>query len=149
MNERSKLLAIASYNFIPPTDGGKRAVYYFQTYLGEYFDTELITTSGNVHSGNERFRVNDLLGKSRLRYINPLPFFKLRKKIKAEKIQWLLLEQVYFGWLGVLLKVFTGVHLIIRHHNIEALRFRSLKKWWAPVLWVYEKYICRIADLNF
>jgi hypothetical protein len=146
---KEKLLTIASYSFIPPTDGGKRCIYYFQTYLSEYYDIEIISTPDNNVSRKETFNVNRLLAKSRLRYINVFLFFKLYKKIRREKIKLLLLEQAYFGWLCILLKVFTGVQLIIHNHNIEALRFRSLNKWWWTILWLYEKYTCKFADINF
>jgi glycosyltransferase involved in cell wall biosynthesis len=149
MKEKEKLLTIAGYKFIPPTDGGKRAIYYFQKYLSEYFDIEIVSTPDNNVTGAETIYLNPLLGKSRLRYINIFLFFKLYKKIKGEQIKLLLLEQVYFGWLGTLLKIFTGVRLIIHHHNIEALRFKSLMKWWWMILWLYEKYTCRFADINF
>ena len=148
MSDKQKILTIAGYKFLPPTDGGKRCIYYFNSYLAEHFDIDIASTSNN-EEGNYAFRLSKFLGTSKLRYINPFLFFSLRKKIKKEKIKLLMLEQTYFGWLGILLKTFTGVRLIIHHHNIEGLRFKSLKKWWAPMLLQYEKYTCKFADINF
>ena len=60
-----------------------------------------------------------------------------------------MLIHPYYGWLGILLKIFTKVKLVINSHNIESLRFKSMNKsWWKP-LWYYEKYIHRNANLNF
>jgi len=148
MINKPKILSIAAYKFIPANDGGKRAIYFFETYLAGHFDVEIITTGDNK-PGKEAFVVNGLLGTSKWRYINFLLFFTLYKKIKREGITILLLEQVYFGWLGILLKLFTGIKLLVRHHNIESLRFKSLHKWWWRIMWLYEKYICSYADLNF
>jgi glycosyltransferase involved in cell wall biosynthesis len=49
----------------------------------------------------------------------------------------------------MLLKKFCRVKLIVHSHNIEGKRWKSLGKWWWPVLWTYEKYIHRQADYNF
>jgi hypothetical protein len=50
---------------------------------------------------------------------------------------------------GFLLKKITGVKLIIHSHNIESLRFKSTGKWWWKMLWHYEKWTHRQADINF
>ncbi len=90
-----------------------------------------------------------LLSNSKFRYCNPLYFFKLKRIIKEKKISHLIIEHPYYGWLGIALQKFTGVKLIVHSHNIEALRFRSLGKWWWRILWVYEKMVHGFADLNF
>lgn len=90
-----------------------------------------------------------ILGTSKLRYGNPLLFFKLKKIIQQNKITDLIIVHPYFGWLAWLLKKSTGVKLSLLSHNIEAERFKSMGKWWWRMLWLYEKNTHKIIDHNF
>ena len=90
-----------------------------------------------------------VLGSSKLRYGNPLLFFKVRQIIKQNKITDLIIVHPYYGWLAWLLKKSTGVKLSLLSHNIEAVRFKSMGKWWWKMLWFYEKNTHKIIDHNF
>ncbi|MCY7293126.1 MAG: glycosyltransferase, partial [Ferruginibacter sp.] len=90
-----------------------------------------------------------VLGSSKLRYANPLLFFKLKKIINEKKITDLIIVHPYHGWLAWLLKKSTGVKLTMLSHNIEAVRFKSMGKPWWKMLWVYEKNVHKILDNNF
>ncbi len=57
-----------------------------------------------------------------------------------------MLEHPYYGWLGYVLKRFLKVKLIIRSHNIEGLRFKSLGKWCGKYCGGMKR---KIADLCF
>lgn len=146
---KPKLLTLCGYRVMPATDGGKKGIYLFEKYLADHFNLIMVSTIDNQPDEVLDFSLRKLLGTSALRYINPLLFFKMYRIIKKERISFLLLEHCYFGWLGLLLKWFYGVNLIIHHHNIEAKRFRSLQKWWWFILWQYEKFVSRQASKNF
>ena len=83
------------------------------------------------------------------RYINPFLLLKLKSIIKQKNITHLILEQPFYGWLGVLAKWFFKIKLIIHAHNIESLRFKSTGKWWWGILWHYERFVYRQANINF
>ena len=99
--------------------------------------------------GDLKNSFHPILGTSKLRYANPLLFFKLKKLIGENKITDLLIVHPYFGWLAWLLKKTTGVRLSLLSHNIEAMRFKSMRKWWWRGLWQYEKNVHQIIDHNF
>ncbi len=90
-----------------------------------------------------------VLGSTKLRYANPLLFFKLKKIIQQKKITDLIIVHPYYGWLAWLLKKSTGVKLSMLSHNIEAVRFKSMGKPWWRLLWFYEKHTHQILDHNF
>ncbi len=90
-----------------------------------------------------------ILGSSKLRYANPFLFFKIQKLIKHKGITDLIIVHPYYGWLAWLLKKSTGVKLSLLSHNIEAVRFKSMDKWWWKMLWFYEKNTHKIIDHNF
>lgn len=59
------------------------------------------------------------------------------------------MEHPYYGWLGSLLKRSCNIKLLVHSHNIESLRFKSTGRWWWRILWNYEQFTYRIADINF
>lgn len=103
----------------------------------------------NADPDHAGLRLEKMLSNSPLRYVNPFLFFRLRNYIKRNNITHLIIEHPYFGWLGWLLKKFCGIRLAIHSHNIEGLRFKSTGKWWWGILWNYEKWVHRRADINF
>lgn len=129
--------------------GGQKGIYLFLTYLARYHPVICYTTSNNVPGGHENFTVKKIIGNGRLRYINPFYFFRLRREFRRDGITHLLLEQPYYGWLAFLLKKFLKIKLIVHSHNIEALRFKSTKKWWWRIMARYEKWIHKKADFSF
>jgi polysaccharide biosynthesis protein PslH len=149
MKKAVKVLSLVSYKFLPPDMGGQKGIAFFNRYLSSKLDLCCVTIEENRDSSGEGYPVKNMLSNSKLRYINPFYFFTLRSFIRQNSITHLIIEHPYYGWLGILLKWFCKVKLVVHSHNMEAQRFRSMGKWWWGVLWHYEKYTHRAADLNF
>lgn len=147
--KKIKVLSIVSYPFLPPKMGGQKGIAFFNRFLSKYVQLSCITTKANLQSKEEPYEILAVLSNSPLRYINIFYFFTIRKIIKKEAISHLIIEHPYYGWLGVLLKKFCNIRLIVHSHNIESIRFKSMKKWWWKILWHYEKYTHQNADINF
>ena len=149
MNSAVKVLSLVSYKFLPPDMGGQKGIAYFNRYLSKKIDLVCVTTQENTNIETEGYPVKNILSNSGLRYINPFYFFTLSRIIREDKITHLIIEHPYYGWMGILLKWFCKIKLIVHSHNIEGLRFKSTGKWWWGILWHYEKFTHRNADLNF
>jgi polysaccharide biosynthesis protein PslH len=145
----TNVLSIVSYKFLPPDMGGQKGIAFFNRYLGKHTNLSCVTIQDNTQFSNEGYPIKNILSNSRLRYINPFYYFTLSRIIREEKITHLIVEHPYYGWLGVLLKWFSKVKLVIHSHNIESLRFKTMDKWWWGILWQYEKWTHKHADLNF
>lgn len=143
------IAAIVPYKIYPYNSGGQKSISLFYQFLSEKRDVTLICTSSNTRPSEAKYTIAPLLGNSVLRYINPFLFFKIRAFLIKNKINVIIFEQPYFGWLGYLLKKILKVKVIIRSHNIEGLRFKSLNKWWWKILWHYERWVHSMADFNF
>ncbi|WP_300599529.1 glycosyltransferase family 4 protein [Niabella sp.] len=145
-----KIASLVPYKIVPPVTGGEKGVYYFLKNLAAYGTLTCLTVTENEQLGALCSTI-PLLGSSRnkFRYINPLLFFKMRRFLKEQEIRYLILEHPYFGWLGMLLQRLVGVKIIVHSHNIEALRFRDLKKKWWKWLFRYEKKVHQVANLSF
>lgn len=144
-----KVLSLVSYKFLPPEMGGQKAIALFYRHLSKQVQLSCITTKNNDPSYATGYELINRLSRSALRYVNIFYFFTLRKLIREKNITHLLLEHPYYGWLGMMLKSFAGVKLVVRSHNIEGLRWKSLGKWWWRILWQYEKIVHRYADHSF
>lgn len=140
---------MAPYNVYPARTGGKKFIASFYEYLSKIYPVSLISVPENEMQGEFADSFHGVLGSSKFRYGNPLLFFKLTQIIKKNKITDLIIVHPYYGWLAWLLKRSTGVKLSLLSHNIEAVRFKSMGKWWWKMLWLYEKNTHSIIDHNF
>lgn len=145
----AKILSLVPYKIFPANFGGQRAIALLNEYLAKECEMVCVTVHSNQPQDAKGYTLLNILSGSSLRYINLFYFFTLRKIIRRQQITHIMLEHPYFGWLGILLKKSTGVKLVIRSHNIESLRWKSLGKWWWKILWRYERTTHRAADFNF
>lgn len=149
MNIKTKIALLAPYNVYPAQTGGKKFIALFYEYLEKLLPVSFISVPENVMPAGLENSFYPILGNSKFRYANPFLFFKLKKIIRANDISDLIIVHPYFGWLAWLLKKTTGVQLSLLSHNIEAIRFKSMGKWWWRGLWEYEKNVHRVIDHNF
>ena len=147
--EALRVLSIVPYNIFPSKTGGQKGISLFNEYFAQEVELHCASVDSNLQRYAKGYTMHSVLSSSAFRYINPLVFFRMRKLIRTYKISHLILEHTYFGWLGVLLKWFCGVKLVIHSHNIESTRWKSLGKWWWRVLWAYEGWTHRRANYNF
>jgi glycosyltransferase involved in cell wall biosynthesis len=143
-----KILCIAPYTFLPAKTGGQKSIASFYNNLSRHFIVACIGTKQNETSAAS-YKMFKLLSSSSLRYLNPINFFRIKKIVLDEKPDYIQLDHPYLGWLPIVLRRTTGVKLIVRSHNIEAIRFRNLNKWWWPILLRYEGWVHRNADINY
>jgi len=129
--------------------GGQKGIAFFNRYLSRHMNLSCVTVEANSQLQTEPYPIKNIISNSPFRYINPLYFFTLRRIIREEKITHLVVEHPYYGWLGILLKWFCNIKLIIHSHNIESLRFKTMGRWWWGILWHYEKTVHTLANQNF
>jgi hypothetical protein len=144
-----KVASLVPYKIMPARMGGQKGIYLFLKYVSAKTPVICYTSNDNEPAPNENFTVKKILGTGASRYYNILNFFRLKKDFKKEGISHLIVEHPYLGWLGILLKYFAGVKLVVHSHNIESLRFKSTGRWWWRILWQYEKMVHRQAHHSF
>jgi glycosyltransferase involved in cell wall biosynthesis len=149
MDKAVNVLSLVSYKFLPPDMGGQKGIAFFNRYLAKKVGLLCVTVQENDKTEAEGYPVIKILSNSRLRYINLFYFFPLNRIIRDKNITHLIIEHPYYGWLGIFLKWISKVKLVVHSHNIEALRFKTMNKWWWGILWQYEKWVHKNADLNF
>ncbi len=143
------VLGIISYKVFPAQMGGQKCVAEFYVHLSKLTDVTLVAARENVvdtaiQSAIFPFIYSHKYGIANLRYV-----YRLIKLIKEKNIDIIVIEHSYFGWLGILLRWLTKKPFIIRSHNIEAKRFRDMRKRWWPIYQWYEKLVHQKADHSF
>lgn len=144
----SNVLSLVSYKIFPTKLGGQKGIACFNKYFSAYHNLICVTIKNN-DPAYANYKVLNILSNSKLRYINIFYFFTLNRIIKKYGISHLIIEHPYYGWLGILLKRFCKIKLVVHSHNIEGYRFKSVSKWWWRLLLAYEKYVHRHADKTF
>jgi polysaccharide biosynthesis protein PslH len=140
------VLDITPYKYLNPRTGGHLGIFYPLQFLGKH---STLYSAGVVHNDTDiklNYTALPIFKGGALRYINPLYFFRLRKIIKEKEVDVILLQHCYFAWLAILLKKVCNVKLVLRSHNVEYLRFKSLEKSWWPILKKYEQWCVRNCD---
>lgn len=145
----ANVLSLVPYNIFPAVTGGQKNIALFNQYFSQHHKLTCVTVHNNSSPVTD-YDVLQILSPSVLRYINIFYFFRLRSIIRQKKISHLIIEHPYYGWLAILLQQLCGVKLIVHSHNIEAMRFKEIGKWWWwPFLEIYEKFIHLMADHSF
>jgi glycosyltransferase involved in cell wall biosynthesis len=144
----NNFLVLASYQFNPPSSsGGKILNYQFCKFLNLATNCYVFTTDNN--NSTKDFNLLPFLKNNFSRYI-PFNYSKvLSRIIKEKQINAVIAIQPYLGASAILTTKFNKIPFILYSHNIESQRFRSIGKWWWPILFIYEMFIMKLADQNF
>ncbi len=144
----ANVLSFVPYKIFPPKFGGQKCIAQLNEYFSEYHELYCITVEANKPAAAS-YEIINKLSNSRLRYLNIFYYRLIKKIIRENEITHIIIEHPYYGWLALLLKHFCNVKLIVRSHNIEAQRFKTVGKWWWRILRSYERYVHRKADFTF
>ena len=143
-----KVAVLVPYPIFPAATGGQKCIADFYNYLSQNVNVMLLGTT-NQPPADYTVPFKGIMPALKYRYINPLLFFKIKKIAKQEAFTHLIVEHPYFGWLAVLLQTYCKLPFLVRSHNIEAIRFKSMHKWWWNILWHYERWVHRKAAASF
>lgn len=136
-----RILNVIPYAYLPPRSGGAFCVYYQHKYMCRYAKLFVAGSKQNAHQSE--FEQLPVFSNSILRYANPVLFFTLRNLIRKHKLEVIQADHHYLAWLLVPLSRWMKIALIIRSHNIEFQRFKTLGKWWWPIMRQYELWAYR------
>jgi len=144
-----KIAALLPYPVYPAKMGGQKGIAFFYRYLLQQTPVALLSVKGQVPDDMAAPYFHGILSPSRLRYINPFLFIRIRKYLRENQIFTLIIEHPYYGWLAWMLKNWAGIQIVIHSHNIESVRFKTTGKWWWKIMRGYEGWAHRLADFSF
>jgi len=143
------ILDIIPYTYLPYHAGGQKSVALFSEYLGRQSTLHVAGTSDNDDKMVQSYTFHPILGKSKLRYINPVLLFKILRLIKQKNIAHVIFEHPYLGWMIPILRLFSNIRISTHTHNVESQRFKSMHKKWWRLLAYYERWTLKHSDNVF
>ena len=129
--------------------GGQKGIAIFCKYLGEENQLTCISVKSNEKILAENYEMVLLFNNSRLRYANPFSLKRIKKIAIEKNVKNIITEHPYMAWIGWILKKQLKLKWFVHSHNIEFERFRTLGKWWFPILKKYESWAYKNADAVF
>jgi glycosyltransferase involved in cell wall biosynthesis len=141
------VLGLVTFRIFPTHMGGQKGVALFYKHLKHHLDVLLAVSTDNQET--DLVKTEKCLYPNKKIYLNLFKKGKLSKLALSKKIDVVIAEHSYAGWLGWLLHRSLGIPFIIHSHNIESKRFQQMKKWWWKLFYLYEGWIHRKAQFNF
>jgi glycosyltransferase involved in cell wall biosynthesis len=140
-----RVLSIVPYAYLPWFSGGQKLIGLFNEHLARHCTLQVAGTGYNDGSRAIGYTLHPVIRSGKIRYADITAFWRLKRLLRQYQADTLLLEHPFLGWLGVWLQHRTGIRLLVHTHNVEYQRFRSIGKWWWPLLKRYEGWVLRRA----
>ncbi len=143
----ARVAFIVPYRFVPPQNGGHKAAYGFAAALSARSDLTVISSDTNQKAPD--FELHPCFPENTAKYYHPGYRKAITEVLDRKKITHVIFFQHYqFALLSRVLKR-KGISFSVYVQNIEYQRWRSLGKWWWPLMRFYEKQVYRASDRLF
>ena len=143
------ILVLVSYKVFPAEMGGQKCVTEFYEHVAAQTKVVLAVAKENQVTQTVPYQVFPFLYNHWWGVLIVFYLYRLTKLIKAQAIDVIIVEHSYFGWLGLLLRWFTEKPIVIRSHNIDALRFCDTRRPWWRLSERHEKRVHREVNHSF
>ncbi len=143
------VLGIVSYKVFPAQMGGQKYIAAYYSELSKHANLVLAVSKDNQVDRFSPYKVLPFLFNHWYGPLNIIYIYKLCQIIRKEKINVILIDHTYFGWIGVILQFLTHKKLVIKSANIESLRFKDMGRVGWRLYDQYEGWVHRNAMLNF
>lgn len=142
-----EIVFVVPYRFVPPLNGGHRAAFGFATHLAR--ERHLLCLSTDNNGVDAPFPILRCFRDRITKYLDPVVGLRIRRILRRKKTRHLLLFQPFMGLLLWPFSRGLGLRLSVYVQNIEYQRFRTLGKWWWPLMYALEYWVYRRCDFLF
>lgn len=132
----------------PITSGGQKATYLRLNEMAKTNNIVVITDTKSPTKGHN-FTLKPLIKHNKLKYLSVKNYKIIKQQIEIEKPDAVLLDQAFMGILVYWACKKTKTPYAVYNHNIEYLRFKSIKKIWWIMLFLLEKFTYKHAKVLF
>lgn len=146
MNRR-KILLLSPFEQWPLYHGTIVRTHHLARYLAGIHQL-WFAYRGSAAAAVQPFAYHAVVGPgSRWRNLfDPLYLFRLLRLVWREKIDTVVVSQLWSGCFGIALKLLTQRSLIFDNHNVEYLRLRRMGQSLWPLVALLEWLACSVAD---
>lgn len=145
----ANVLGLVSFRVFPSEMGGQKGVTLFYKHLAAHHHVVLACSENNEISDHHSLKIIPALFDNRKINLNVSRLKQIGKIIAQEKIDCIIAEHSFTGWMARWLARKHHLPFIIHSHNIEALRFRQMNRPWWKLYLAHEKWIHRQANFSF
>lgn len=141
---KKKILSVVPAPLLPAVSGGQKGTYGPLNALGKIANVISITDTKSTTKGHT-FNLLPLIKHEPKKYLSIKSYRILKREIEKEKPNSLLLEQPFMGLVVYWVSKKSGIPFFVHAHNIEYMRFKSLGKFWWPLMFVLERFTFKHA----
>ncbi len=135
---------VVPYRFVPPANGGHQAAFGFCEFLAREMPLVCISTTNNEPE-QAPFPMRLLFEDEVYKYANPLLAWRCFRLFRKEKIDVCITHQPFIAPLLLPVTALLGISLHIYVQNLEYRRFRSMGKWFWPIVYAIEWITFKLA----
>ncbi len=136
---KKTILSIVPAPLLPAISGGQKGTYGPLDALGKIANLISITDTKSDIEGHT-FEIRPLIKHETKKYFSFRSYKIITNQIRKEKPVSLLLEQPFMGLLVYFASRKTKVPFFVHAHNVEFMRFKSLGKFWWPIMYLLERF---------
>jgi hypothetical protein len=142
----SRLAFIVPFPYLPTRSGGQAAAAGFAQFLGRTAALTVLSTPGNSATDNANYELLPLLRRSALRYVDLRQLAPIGRALRERNVERIIVQQHFAAPLFWLLARRYGMRLEVWSHNLEYRRFRTMGRWFWPLVWLTEWLGYFLAD---
>jgi hypothetical protein len=143
---QSRLAFIVPFPFLPARSGGQAAAAGFSQFLGQTTGLTVLSTPGNAAAADVSYELLPLLRPSVLRYVDLSQLPRIGRALRERSVERIIVQQHFAAPLFWLLARRNGMRLEVWSHNLEYRRFRTMGRWFWPLVWLTEWLGYFLAD---
>ena len=145
--KRRKILLLSPFEQWPLYHGTIVRTHHLARYLASRHQL-WFAFRGSEAAAVQPFTYHAVVGPvSRWRNLfDPLYLFRLLRLVWREKIDTVVVSQLWSGCFGIALKLLSRCSLIFDNHNVEYLRLRRMGQPLWPLVALLEWLVCTVAD---
>jgi len=144
--KKSKILYVSPFPFYPPTTGGERAINAYVRSLAQKYFVIVCAPKSQKQIPYNDVEIYRFYKENKSKYFNIGAYWKIFQLVKKNKFESLVFAFPYQGYFCYLIAKLNRVPIKMHEHNIEFLRFKTLKKWWWPLMYLYEFFLYSFVD---
>ncbi len=146
---KKRLAFIVPYRFVPPLNGGHKAAFGLARAMAPNPDFLVLSTDDNSAKAPIPFPLFRPLPAQKKKYFSPFVAKRIGQFLQEQKISACLLHQPFIGWMLAPVLRKQKIDLWIWVQNLEYQRFRSMGKWYWPIVKYIEGTVYRKAQKLF
>ncbi|MBL7729377.1 MAG: glycosyltransferase family 4 protein, partial [Dinghuibacter sp.] len=146
-HNRPNILSIVWYKVLPAVMGGQKGIALFNQALARLAGVHCLCARNNEPGEHTPYPVMPELPVNKFQFISPRVHKKIFRAITQVRPTHLLIEHPYHGWAAIRAQKKFGLPFIVHEHNLEWLRFKTMRRTGWPLLKWYEGVVLRKAAL--